>query len=109
MEPKLYDDSMDDLAYYVFLMQVIQVQKRYMQHCMYKPPTLKMKEYMAWAKELNNYLKIFPGYHDGIELQDDELLDIYEFGVATSWQKQFLVQNWDPIQHSKQEFHEFYE
>jgi hypothetical protein len=51
---------------------------------------------------------MFPGYHNGgMELQDDELLDLYKFCAPTSWQKQFLVQNWDPIQHSKQEFHEF--
>jgi hypothetical protein len=62
---------------------------------------------MARVEELNNYLKMFPGYHDGMELQDDELLDLYKFGVPTSWQKQFLVQNWDPIEHSKQEVREF--
>jgi hypothetical protein len=80
-----------------------------MRRYMRKPQTLKMKEYMARIEELNNYLKMFPGYHDGMELQDDELLDLYEFGVPTSWQKQFLVQNWDPIQHSKQEFRKFCE
>jgi hypothetical protein len=50
---------------------------------MCKLQTLKMKEYMVQAKELNNYLKRFPGYHDGMELQDDEVLDIYKFGVPT--------------------------
>jgi hypothetical protein len=50
---------------------------------------------------------MFPGYHNGMELQDDEVLDLFELGIPTLWQKQFLVQNWDPIQHSKQEFHEF--
>jgi hypothetical protein len=58
---------------------------------MCKLQILKMKEDMAWVEE-----------HDGMELQDDELLDLYEFGVPTSWQLQFLVQNWDSIQHSKQ-------
>jgi hypothetical protein len=52
---------------------------------------------------------MFPGYHNGVELQDDELLGIYKFSVPSLWQKQFLVQNWDPIQHSKQEFHELCE
>jgi hypothetical protein len=74
-----------------------------------KPQILKIKEYMAQVEELNKYLKMFLGYHNGMELQDDELLVIYEFGVPTSWKKQFLVHNWDPIQHSKQEFCEFCE
>jgi hypothetical protein len=50
-----------------------------------------MKEYMVWVEELNNNLKMFPGYHNGLELQDNELLNLYELGVPISWQKQFLV------------------
>jgi hypothetical protein len=42
-----------------------------------------------------------------MELQDDELLEIYEFGVPVLWKKQFLLQNWDPQHHTKQEFGEF--
>jgi hypothetical protein len=54
---------------------------------------------------------MFPAYHDGMEVQDDELLDIDQFGVPILWQKQFLIQNWDPIlsQHSKQNFRDFCE
>jgi hypothetical protein len=58
---------------------------------MCKLQTFKMKEYMVWVEELNNNLKMFPGYHNGLELQDNELLNLYELGVPTSWQKQFLV------------------
>jgi hypothetical protein len=50
---------------------------------------------------------MFLRYHNGMELHDDELLDLYKFGVPALWQKYFLVQNWDPIQHSKQEFCKF--
>jgi hypothetical protein len=42
-----YEDIMSDLAYYVFPMRAIQVQKHYMQHYMQKLQTLKMEEYVA--------------------------------------------------------------
>jgi hypothetical protein len=42
-------------------------------------------------------------------LLEDELLDIYENGVLNTWQKQFLLQGFDPIEHTKQEFLEFCE
>jgi antibiotic biosynthesis monooxygenase (ABM) superfamily enzyme len=69
-------------------MKAIHVQKHYMLGYMCKPQTLKMEEYMAWVEELNNYIKTFPGYHDDMELlQNDELLDLYKWGVPTLWQK----------------------
>jgi hypothetical protein len=59
---------------------------------------------MAWTVELNNNLRMFPGYHsDGLELQDDELLDIYEFGMPKLWQKQFLIHNIDPLSSTPRE------
>jgi hypothetical protein len=53
-----------------------------------------MKECMAHVEEINNYLKMFPSYQPGMELQNDKLLDIHEVGVPVLWQKQFLLQNW---------------
>jgi hypothetical protein len=51
---------------------------------------------------------MFPGYQQGMELQNDKLLDIYKSGVPVLWQKQFLFQNWEPQHHTKQEFQELY-
>jgi hypothetical protein len=42
-----YADVMSNLAYYVFPMKAIHVQKHYMLGYMCKPQTLKMEEYMA--------------------------------------------------------------
>jgi hypothetical protein len=33
------------------------------------------------VEELNKNLKMFPGYHNDMELQDDELLDLYKSSV----------------------------
>jgi hypothetical protein len=104
-----YEDVMRDITLYVFPTRALQIQKRYMRRHMRKSPYTRMKEYMARVEEINNYLTMFPGYTNGDELQEDELLDIYEFGVPHSWSRQFLLQNWDPQQHTKQEFREFCE
>ncbi len=98
---------MTDITHYVFPTQALQVQKRYMQRHMRKSPYMKMKEYMACVEELNNYLSMFLDYNIGDELHKDKLLDIYEYGIPKSWSRQFLLQNWDPQHHSKQEFREF--
>jgi hypothetical protein len=104
-----YDQVMKDISNYVFPTRALQVQKRYMRRHMRKAPYMKMKEYMARVEELNNYLSMYPGYTNGDELHEDELLDIYEYGIPKSWSRQFLLQNWDPQHHSKQEFREFCE
>jgi hypothetical protein len=40
---------------------------------------------------------------------EDKLPDIYEFGILATWQKRFLLHGFDPLEHMKQEFFEFYE
>ena len=52
---------------------------------------MKVKEYMACVKELNNYLSMFPDYNIGDKLHEDKLLDIYEYGIPKSWSIQFLA------------------
>ncbi len=104
-----YEEVMRDISSYVFPTRALQVQKRYMRRHMRKSPYMKMKEYMARVEELNNYLSMLPDYTIGDKLHEDELLDIYEYGIPKSWQKQFLLQNWDPQHHTKQEFREFCE
>ena len=90
-------------------MQALQVQKLYMQHHMRKSPVMKMKEYMAHVEELNISLSMFLDYNIGDKLHKDELLNIYKCGIPKAWSRQFLLQNWDPQHHSKQEFREFCE
>eukprot|EP00957_Ditylum_brightwellii_P044317 3362517-Ditylum_brightwellii.AAC.1 len=58
-----------------------------------------VKEWVARLQELNGYLKDFPN-HNGNPTQPldvDELLDILEFGVPSSWRREFTVQGFDPV------------
>ena len=100
---------LEDMGTYVFPRRALQMEKCFMRRYMRKPRKLKMREFMARVEELNHDLRYFPVFVPGSRLLEDELLDIYENGVPNSWQKQFLLQGFDPIEHSKQEFLEFCE
>jgi hypothetical protein len=104
-----FEEVLDDMGSYVFPHRALQMEKRYMRRYMRKPRKLKMREYMARVEELNNDLRYFPAYVQGSRLLEDELLDIYEFGVPATWQKRFLLHGFDPLEHTKQEFLEFCE
>jgi hypothetical protein len=54
---------------------------------MRKTQRLKMCEYMACIEELNNDLRYFTAYVVGLKLLEDELFDIYKYGVPATWQK----------------------
>eukprot|EP00957_Ditylum_brightwellii_P072561 5514113-Ditylum_brightwellii.AAC.1 len=57
-----------------------------------------MKEWVACVRELNGYLKDFPAHNKNTTqpLDADELLDILEFGVPSSWRREFTVQGFNP-------------
>ena len=65
------------------------------------------RKYIARVNELNGYLDLFPPYNPDQKLPNDKLLDLLEFAVPNSWQKQFWLQGFDPIQHSITEFTQF--
>jgi hypothetical protein len=104
-----FGQVLDNMGNYVFPRRALQLEKRYMRRYMQKPRNLKMQEYMARVEELNNDLGYFPSFMQGSRLVEDELLDIYEFGVQAAWQKRFLLHGFDPLKHWKQEFLEFCE
>eukprot|EP00957_Ditylum_brightwellii_P086388 6573174-Ditylum_brightwellii.AAC.1 len=58
-----------------------------------------MKEWVAQVQELNGCLKDFPA-HNGNPTQPldaDELLDILEFDVPSSWHREITAQGFDPV------------
>eukprot|EP00957_Ditylum_brightwellii_P012809 967835-Ditylum_brightwellii.AAC.1 len=58
-----------------------------------------VKEWVAWVKELNKYLKDFPSHNRNPTqpLDTDKLMDILEFGVPASWHREFTVQGFNPV------------
>eukprot|EP00957_Ditylum_brightwellii_P140589 10710615-Ditylum_brightwellii.AAC.1 len=68
-----------------------------------------MKEWVASVQELIGYLKDFPDHKGNPTrpLDADELLDILEFGVPSSWRREFTVQGFDPVDQGLCKFVEF--
>ena len=104
------------LTRHVFPRRSLTFQKRYMRRYMRKPRDVNAREYVARVTELNNMLAEFPHRHDddalaGEEqcLPEDEILDILEYGVPNTWQKGFVHQGFNPLEHTLNEFVEMCE
>lgn len=107
-----FGECMDALTAHIFPARALQLQKRFMRRYLRKPKETSIREHVARAVEINGYLPFFPQPRAGVEptkLDEDELLDILEFGCPSAWQKQMLLQNFDPMEHSMVEFVQFCE
>ena len=67
------------------------------------------REYIARVNEINAYLSSFPPFQANQKIPEDEILDILEFGVPSTWQKEFWRQGYDPIARSINDFTDFCE
>lgn len=107
-----FNECMDAVTKSVFPARAVLLQKRYMRRFLRKPMTMKTREYVARIIELNNYVPLFPpvtGNEAPEKLPDDELTDLLEFGVPNSWQRNMILQDFDPLQHTVKEFVNFCE
>ena len=84
-------------------------QKRYMRRILRKPKTMTIRMYCARFAELNKYLESFPPYNENQNLPDDEVLEHFEFAIPNSWQKQMVLQGFNTLEHTTEEFVEFCE
>ena len=103
--------SIDDMTAHIFPARALQMQKRFMRRFLRKPAGIKTREFVARVNEMNNFLREFPlpNGEAATALPKDEILDLLEFGVPNSWQKQFLMPQFDPQAHTVMEFVEFCE
>ena len=98
-----------ELIKHVFPKRAISTQKRYMRRFLRKPREWKTREFAARLVEINELLKQFPPFRDDQQLDTDELLEILEFAVPATWQKAMVLQGFDPLEHTVEEFVEFCE
>ena len=104
-----YNEVMEALTKHVFPNKALQKQKRYMRRVLRKPRELSTRDFVSRVCEINNLLTQFPGATNESKLPDDELLDLLEFGMPNSWQRSMTLQDFDPVDHSIQEFVSFCE
>jgi hypothetical protein len=92
---------------HVFPMRALAIQKRYMRRYMRKPQNVTTREFVARVVEINGMLADFPPFNTNQSLPDEELLDIFEFGIPANWQKHMIKLGFDPLQHTTSEFIDF--
>jgi len=94
----LFVTAMNAVTTHVFPPRSLVSQKRGMRRFMRKPSTMKVRTYVTRLRELNDMLPKYPPFAgDGQKLQDDELKDLIESGFPVTWQKQFTLDGFDPL------------
>ena len=78
-----------------------------MRHFLRKPNDMTTREFISHMVEINKYLKSFPDFQAKQELHNNKIMDIAEFGMPNSWQKQMVLQGFNPLAKSTNEFIEF--
>ena len=90
--------------------KALSTQKRYMRRIVRKPKEMRIRMYCARYAELNKYLESFPPYNGESQcLPPDEVLEHLEFAIPNSWQKQMVMQGFNTLEHTIEEFIEFCE
>lgn len=69
-----------------------------------KPRDMKARDFVSRVCEINKMLSKFPQGTAESKLPRDELLDLMEFGMPSSWQKAMILQDFDPVNHTIAEF-----
>ena len=97
------------LTSHIFPQRTLCMQKRYMRHYMRKPRDMKMRVYRNRVVELNNYLEWFPTAFNATQKDDDEIVDILEFGTLNKCQSEMVHLGFDLAVANSQELVEFCE
>jgi hypothetical protein len=105
--------SMNALKRHIFPKRALQVQKCWMRRYLRKPKDKTIREFVARVHEINAWFTTYPVTDGDVNLPqgltEDELLDLLENGIPSTWKKEMLKQGFDITEKSIQEFIEFCE
>jgi len=101
--------AVQDLVSHVLPRRALAIQRRYMRWFLQKAPGITICNFMTHLVEINQLLNEFPPFGKNQALPEDELLDIAEFAIPAEWQRTMVLQGFDPMEHSINEFIEFCE
>ena len=90
-------------------MKALNTQKGYMKKILRKPKDMRIRDFLARFKELNKYLEEFPPYNANQELPEDEIILTLESAIPSKWQQQMVLQGFEVVDKTIQEFIEFCE
>ena len=71
---------------------------------------MRIRDFLARFKELNKYLEEFPPFNGAAQvLPEDEIILILESAIPNKWQQQMVLQGFEVVDKTIQEFIEFCE
>jgi hypothetical protein len=77
--------------------KALEKQKRFMRRKMRKPYDMKVRQYVNHLQRINTEeLPALPPFDPNQSLSQDELLDIFLFGIPKSWNNEMTKQDFDP-------------
>ena len=107
---KNFKECLQAVTMTVFPKKALMTQKRYMRRILRKPKNMKIRDYCARYSEINKYLEAFPPFKGRDQMiSDEEVLEHLEFAVPNSWQKQMVLQGFNTLERSVDDFIEFCE
>ena len=96
----------EDAAPYRVLSQV----KRFLRRLCRKPADMKIKEFVNHFTRINQEeLPRLPPFQENQSLAMDEVLEIMQYAIPNSWNKEMRRQGFDPLQNSLKKFIDFCE
>jgi len=100
-------ECLNDLIEHILPKRALIYQKRAMRRFMRKPADMPIKDFMSRLTEINSYLEFFPPFEADQPLPPDELVDIGEFAIPLTWQKEMVLQGFEPAEHDTSDLVDF--
>jgi hypothetical protein len=105
-----YGKTLNALAEYIFPRNALILQKHWMRRAIKKPFKTTVRSWVTRINEINDMLVEFPpAFNSHQQLQEDELKELFEYGIPTSWRKEMVRQGFFPCNQTTADIIEFCE
>ena len=104
-----FKSTTQGLVEHFFPPKALQREKRYLCRGLYKPKDCPVRDFVCRVNEILEYLSKFPPFANNQGLPEDEVIELIEFALPREWQRQMLVQGFDPASKSIQDLVDFCE
>jgi len=98
---------LNDVIEHILPKRALTYQKRAMCRFKHKPAEMSMRDFMTRLRENNSYLQFFLPFDANANLPMDELVDIGKFAVPLPWQREMVLQGYEPADHDTDELVNF--
>ena len=99
--------SFNAVSEHVFPRKALQHQRQCMQRHLWKPGDTSICTFVASLSEINKHSPEFPPFADNQKLPETDILEIVEFAIPGSWQREMIKQGFNPTDQSTTEIVEF--